>query len=68
MQKGDKLGMFVGTAPSSIVYTFDFTDPSTLFYQYPSQSDVPALGDIISFDPLRQSYKMSAYATVDIGN
>lgn len=67
MQPGDKLGIFVGTAPSSVVYVFDFSNPSTLLFQYADPNDSPATGDILAFDSLRQSYRVSAFATVDTG-
>ena len=67
-QTGDRFGIFIETAPSSVCYKFDAQEPLTVAYHRLDPGDhlnIP--GDIRTFEYLALPYELSMAAYVDTG-
>ena len=62
VQTGDRLGVFVEVAPSSVSYTFSPNNPVSL-----SHEGYTAIGDTLQFDFLNFPYQFSVAAYIDTG-
>jgi hypothetical protein len=66
VQMGDRLGLFLEQAPSSVSHRFNKYNPVALTYPLKNGS-YANLGDSVTFDTLNFPYEFSLALYIDIG-
>ncbi|KAI0218476.1 hypothetical protein LSAT2_029828 [Lamellibrachia satsuma] len=66
VKSGDRVGIFIRKVPGSTTFLYDI-NAKTLMNKYSDPSLYPALGDLVTFDPLAMPLYFSLRLDLDIG-
>ena len=66
VKSGDRVGIFIRKVPGSTTFLYDI-NAKTLMNKYSDPSLYPALGDLVTFDPLSMPLYFSLRLDLDIG-